>query len=87
MINFYHRFIKGIAQIMGPINALLSHKTRKDARILWTRETNASFENAKQALMLATVLYHPIRDAETSIAVDASNIAVGGVLQQKVDDN
>ena len=42
------------------------------------------FENTKAALANATMLVHPVNDAPTAITVDASDIAIGGVLQQLV---
>jgi len=42
----------------------------------------AAFEQAKAALAGAAVLVHPRAEAEISLAVDASDKHVGGVLQQ-----
>ena len=43
-----------------------------------------AFEDAKSALAGATMLTHPQCTALTSLTVDASDLAVGAVLQQLV---
>ena len=43
------------------------------------------FLGIKEALATATLLAHPKPDALTSVMTDASDIAVGGVLQQYID--
>ena len=45
-----------------------------------------TFQVAKQALTQAAMLSHPHMEDPTSLAVDASDLAVGGVLQQLVND-
>ena len=40
------------------------------------------FDAAKNALADATQLVHPVRDAPLALTVDASDYAVGGVLEQ-----
>ena len=45
-----------------------------------------AFNTAKQALADATLLSHPSPTALTNIVTDASNTAVGGVLQQFIDN-
>jgi hypothetical protein len=50
-----------------------------------TPEANKAFEQTKQDLVEATILTFPDVSCELSIATDASEEAVGGVLQQHVD--
>eukprot|EP00794_Sanderia_malayensis_P012349 gene12349-biopygen9847 len=45
-----------------------------------------AFEAVKSALAQATLLVHPSPNASYCLMVDASNVAVGGVLQQKIND-
>ena len=45
---------------------------------------SSAFEKTKQALVSATMLVHPRANAPTSLTVDASDVALGGVLEQKV---
>ena len=45
-----------------------------------------AFNATKQALADATMLAHPQHDAPIALSVDASDMAVGGVLKQLVSD-
>uniref|UniRef100_A0A5S6Q4E0 RNA-directed DNA polymerase n=2 Tax=Trichuris muris TaxID=70415 RepID=A0A5S6Q4E0_TRIMR len=85
MINFYHRFIPACAGIVQPLHKMLTDQG-KLKELNWTDEQNMAFCQSKEALAHATLLFHPVPDAETAIMVDASESAVGAVLQQKVGD-
>ena len=52
---------------------------------MWTEEARAAFAEAKEALANATLLSHPKLAAPTAIVSDASDTAVGAVLQQYID--
>ena len=85
LINFYHRFIPNGAQLLQPLNNLLS-TTSPNKPIQWTDQATTAFHNSKQALAQATLLFHPKPDAPTCIMTDASDVAVGAVLQQLIDN-
>ena len=85
LINFYHRFLPNAATVLSPLHGLLSHEKPKTAPIEWTETAITAFEQAKSLLADAGTLIHPVPDAVTSVAVDASNSAVGAVLQQFVN--
>ena len=86
MVNFYHRFIPSVAQAMRPLFQAIAGKTKKGASktLDWTEQMSSAFEKTKQALVSATMLVHPRANAPTSLTVDASDVALGGVLEQKV---
>ena len=85
MINYYHRFMPKIAQTLIPLHKAVGDKSRKGPKsIEWNEDCDKAFKDAKDALSKATLLSHPGRDAETTLTVDASDIAIGGVLEQKV---
>ena len=85
LLNFYRRFIKNCAHIIKPLNDL-STTVKDDAqRLQWTDQAATAFTDIKQALASATLLFHPKQDATTSIMTDASDHAVGAVLQQYVN--
>jgi hypothetical protein len=50
--------------------------------LLWSPAADAAFTKAKAALVAAVPLSHPAPGAVLSLAVDASDTHVGGVLQQ-----
>ena len=82
LINFYHRFIPHCSQTLQPLYFLLSSTPARS----WTDDLVNSFHKAKSALAEATLLSHPKPGALTAIMSDASDIAVGAVLQQFIDN-
>ena len=82
MINFYNRFLPSVASTLQPLYESLDKQKKL---ITWTSTMDTAFKRSKEALASATLLVHPQRDAPTSLTVDASDLAVGGVLQQFVD--
>jgi hypothetical protein len=83
MINFYHRFLPKCAQILKPLTDLL-----KGGKTLeWTVSAQEAFQNAKRLLSAAAPLQHPAPNAELSLATDASDTHLGGVMQQKSGDH
>lgn len=84
MVNFYHRFIARAAEILQPLYAALcdANKTKKNT-IEWSSSMIEAFNNSKKALADAARLVHPRTEATIAISVDASDIAVGAVLEQK----
>lgn len=84
MVNFYHRFIPNAAALMGSLHGL-SHAKGQDFQ--WTTQHQSVFDATKHALASATLLNHPSATATTCITVDASDLAIGGVLEQFLDGN
>ena len=83
LINFYHRFIKNCAKLTHPLNTLLSASKQDTHPLQWTHDTTTAFTAVKQALAIATLLFHPTPNAPIT---DASACAVGAALQQHVND-
>ena len=69
---------------MGLLHGL-SHAKGQDFQ--WTTQHQSAFDATKHALASATLLNHPSTTATTCITVDASDLAVGGVLEQFLDGN
>ena len=82
LINFYHRFVPGCAKILDPLNSLLSSSKE---HLSWDNTTSQAFSAIKEALAAATLLVHPKPNALTSLMTDASDSAVGAVLQQYIN--
>jgi hypothetical protein len=80
LVNFYRRFIPAAAQILRPLTDALRGPNK--SRLSWTPDMENAFLRAKQAVCTATMLAHPDPAAPLSLAVDASDSHVGGVLQQ-----
>ena len=86
LVNFYHRFLPHCAQLMQPLHALLSKGKSKSQSLSWTDSALAAFNSTKEALANASLLSYPQSDAPTCLMTDASDTAVGAVLQQNIDD-
>ena len=78
-MNFYRRFLPGIARILLPLTASLANNAKP---FLLYNSMEEAFTLAKAALSPATTLTHLDPTAPVSLAVDASNSHVGAVLQQ-----
>ena len=86
LVNFYRRFVPNTAAILTPLtDALKDQPKRSNKSIEWTEERAAAFDGMKDALANSTMLTHPSSHSPTSLVVDASDSAVGGVLQQCFD--
>jgi hypothetical protein len=53
----------------------------------WTVFAQEAFQNATCLLAAAVHLQHPTPNAELSLATDASDTHLGGVMQQKLGDH
>ena len=85
LVNFYHRFLPHAANLLHPLNELLSGVTSRTQALAWADEAQAVFQAVKEALADATLLSHPRPLAPLAIMSDASGIAIGAVLQQQID--
>ena len=77
LINYYHCFVPKCAEIVQPLHLALA-----DDSFIWTASCQQASEAAKTALSEAVMLVHPQPHAATCIKTDASNHAVGAVLEQ-----
>ena len=84
LVNFYRRFLPPCAQQLHPLTDLLSEKHVRGSFQL-NDDAIAAFQATKAALANATMLTHPSSEAPYCLKVDASNISVGGVLQQSIN--
>jgi hypothetical protein len=84
MVNFYRRFLPKCVQMLKPLTDLLKGGAKT---LEWTVSTQEAFQNAKRLLAAAVPLQHPAPNAELSLATDASNTHIGGVMQQRSGDH
>lgn len=87
MANFYRRFVPSTAKTHAPLDALTKGTKKTDKRpILWNATTERkAFQQFKDQLAHATLLAHPIVQADLKLMSDASDIAIGAALEQTVD--
>ena len=86
MVNFYHVFVPKAAEVMKPLYKTLSTKPRPK-ELDWTSELDLAFQKAKRLLADATLLHHPVPGARTVLTTDASDVAIGAVLEQRIDEH
>jgi hypothetical protein len=79
MVNFYRRFLPGITRTLQPLTDALKGAPKT---LEWPPAPATAFGAAKAALAAAVPLAHPAPNAVLSLATDASDTHVGGVLQQ-----
>jgi len=79
--GFYRRFIKDFSKITKPLTGLLM----KDAEFIFNEQCLESFQQLKQALILAPIMQPPDWNQPFEIMCDASDYAVGAVLGQRKD--
>eukprot|EP00794_Sanderia_malayensis_P005011 gene5011-biopygen4077 len=78
------RFVPNCAQIVQPLTDLLAGRRPKTALEL-PDNALAAFQVIKSALATAAMLVHPSPTDPYCLMVDASNLAIGVVLQQHID--
>lgn len=87
ILNFYRRFTKKATHIQAPLNKFLQGVQRKDKRpVRWTSESLQAFSECKQLLAEATLLAHPHEGANLVLTTDASDTAMGAILEQEKDN-
>ena len=85
MVNYYHRFIPQCAAKLTPLNNLLTAANEGHTRLSPKSNFDLKWDHnaeSRQILANATLLVHPDPMAQINITCDASDVAVGGVLQQ-----
>ena len=81
LASYYRRYVHQFAKIAHPLTQLL----RKDAsknRFMWTSECETSFQTLKSKLVSAPILALPCFGKPFKLYTDASDFAVGCVLEQ-----
>lgn len=86
MLNYYRRFLPKAAEIQAPLLSCMKGNIKKDKTpINWTPESLKAFVTCKEQLANAALLAHPSDKAPLCLMVDASDIAIGGVVNQYKD--
>ncbi|KMQ87563.1 gag-pol polyprotein [Lasius niger] len=81
----YRRFIPGAAQKQTTLNDVLHGQKKGKTPIEWTTNLEQAFNSCKDSLARAALLAHPDPTAELAVTTDASDTAIGAVIQQRVE--
>jgi len=84
MLQYYPWFILQTAQKLILLNNLLRGKVKGNKVITWSTDTENAFYQSKALLADASLLVFSDYDLPMSVMVDASDLAIGGVLQVKI---
>jgi hypothetical protein len=79
LAGYYRRFIEGFARIAKPLSEL----TGKDVPFIWTPRQQEAFEALKKRLVEYPILAPPMEEGRFVVDTDASDYAMGAVLQQE----
>lgn len=83
-VNFYRRFLANAASTQTPLMEYMKGNKRNDRTIIqWTPEARSAFNKCKDDLASCALLAYPSESKQLAIMVDASDFAIGAVLQQK----
>ncbi|KMQ89105.1 pol polyprotein [Lasius niger] len=83
-LNFYRRFIPDAAKEQVVLNDVLSGpKVKKKSPITWSKDLEEAFQKCKESLARATMIAHPKPETEITLTTDASDRAMGAVIQQR----
>lgn len=81
MLNFYRRFIPHAAQTQAPLHELLKDSKKNDKRLVpWNNTLEQAFDKCKYDLIHSATLAYHAPHQQLTLSVDASNIAIGAVL-------
>lgn len=92
-INVYHPFIPNFASVTLPLMDLFKNKGKgvqtklPSASLSWSPACEEAFSKLKTLFSSEPSLAHQVEFQQLIVRVDASNVAMGAVLLQKVEDN
>ena len=87
MINFHNKFLQHSAEILAPLYQAIGKNSRSIKKISWSDDMDRAFNQAKEMLAKATLLNHPDPSSPIVLTTDASDTAIGAVLEQKFKGN
>lgn len=79
--SWYRRFVPNFSTIFAPQSS--SHLTRKKVKLVWTDECETLFQEIKEHLVSAFVLYCPDFSKTFILQTHASAYGIGAVLSQE----
>ncbi len=80
MVTFYRRFLLNCAQVLHSLTDLQKGGPQT---LQWTVTAQESFQKVKPLLAATVLLQRPSPTAELSLATDASDTHIRGIMQQK----
>jgi len=85
MINFYHDCIPHCSELLADFNEQIKNK-KKNENITWNDTLEKQFNKIKKEINQITGLEMLQNKGKLSLTTDASNIALGAVLEQEIEN-
>lgn len=86
LVSYYRRCIKDFSnKDFAKVAEPLSRLKRKNNTFVWKEKVQKSFEHLKRALADTVTLANPTPDVPFIMDTDASDVAIGAVLSQKIE--
>uniref|UniRef100_A0ABD2XQU4 RNA-directed DNA polymerase n=1 Tax=Trichogramma kaykai TaxID=54128 RepID=A0ABD2XQU4_9HYME len=83
MLNFYRTSIPHLAEVSAPLYEQIKKVKKKDKTpVVWDDRRESAYVKVKKALVDASLLAFPDRDGKIRVVTDASDLAMGGALEQ-----
>lgn len=82
IVNFYRRFVPHCATTLQPLQEFLKKSHGEAAALTWDATAERMFTKIKADIADATLLVYPEDNAPLCVMTDASEVAIGAVLQQ-----
>ena len=85
LASYYRKYVHQFAKIAHPLTQLLRKENLAKKQFSWTGECETAFQTLKSKLISAPILALPRFGEPFQLSTDASNFAVGCVLEQVQD--
>ena len=82
LVGYYRKFVANFSDVVAPLSDLL----RKNVKFVWNDDCQKAFERVKSILTSSPILQAPDFSKPFKLAVDASDVGIGGVLLQDDED-
>ncbi|CAF1281573.1 unnamed protein product [Rotaria magnacalcarata] len=87
-LGWYRKFLPNFATVAAPIHAVTNLTRANRRKFKWQHAQSEAFKELKNMLITEPLfLHYPVDNLPLILTTDASDIGIGGVLQQEVNGN
>ncbi|CAF4246300.1 unnamed protein product [Rotaria sp. Silwood2] len=87
-LGWYRKFLPNFATVAAPIHAVTNLTRANRRKFKWQHAQSEAFKELKSMLITEPLfLHYPVDNLPLILTTDASDIGIGGVLQQEVNGN
>lgn len=85
-LSWYRKFIPHFASIAAPIHSVTNLTKENKHKFKWQSSQSKAFHQLKEMLTSKPLfLHYPVDNVPLILSTDASDIGIGGILQQEID--